>query len=76
MAIGELFIPVLPIDLTGDLDSASGAAALISAQWATTADILRNALSASEAGAAAQTTSRNNRPLRRNETAPRRSRAN
>jgi len=78
MAIGDLFIPVLPIDLTGDLDSASGAAgaALVSARWATTAAILRNALSASEDGAAAQLISQGYGPLRKNETAPRRSRAN
>jgi len=50
MAIGDIFIPALPIDLAGDLDSASGAAgaALINAQWAMTAAILRSALSANE----------------------------
>ena len=58
MAIGDLFIPVLPIDLTGDFDSASGSAgaALISARWCTTAALLRNALTAGEAPDAAPTT--------------------
>jgi len=59
MAIGDLFIPVLPIDLTGDFDSASGSAgaALISARWFTTAAVLRNALTDGEAADAAARTS-------------------
>ena len=73
MAIGDVFIPVLPIDLAGDLDSASGSAgaALISARWATTAAILRSALSANEPDSSTQPAARDYNALRKNDSAPR-----
>lgn len=78
MAISDIFIPVLPIDLVGDLDSASGSAgaALISARWATTAAILRNALVGNESENATQPAARDIDSPRNNDIAPQRSKAN